>query len=102
MAATKRHPQSNARRIVHAVHKILKHWPAHVTTALLIVVVIAIAPQQSALLLYKACLPMIGACGGYWLFRFFFQKEPDVCVDHERYQLVALMCAGMLAISLGA
>src|SRR5689334_16648453 len=84
------------------VRAFLENWTAHIVTVLLVAIVVVVAPRQTTLLAYKACLPMIGACGGYWLCTWFLGRCPEEGEAHERWQLVTLMCAGMLAMGLGA
>jgi hypothetical protein len=81
----------------------MHEWPAHILTFALIVAVVVMAPRQSTLFIYKAALPMIGACMGYWLDVFFFERKHPCRGDlHRRWQLVALMCAGMLTMGMAA
>jgi hypothetical protein len=99
--ARRRKAEVKAGRLLR-IWNVLMEWQWHIATLFFVAVVIALAPRQATLLIYKASLPMIGACGAYWLNKFFFYREPECKETHARWQLIALMCAGMLAMGLGA
>lgn len=83
--------------------RFLSKWPAHIWTIGLVLIIAAAWPVQAPLILYKAGLTMVGACVGYWLDRFFFERsDPTRGDNHRRWQLVVLMCAGIIAMSMGA
>lgn len=86
----------------HRLLRVIREWPAHILTVLLIAVVLVIAPQQSSLLLYKLCLMSIGAVGGYWISSFFLRMDGECGDETDKWRLVALMAAGMIAMGMGA
>lgn len=90
-------------RISTAVAKFVRNWPAHLLTLALIGAVLAIAPRQSTLILFKTALLPLGACVGYWLDVFFFgRRNPRRGDKHRKWQLVALMCAGVIGMAIAA
>lgn len=100
----------------HRVRAIWNHWPAHVTTAILTFVLVAMIAYigsdpshrfgimaQVATLTRKACLGMIGGCMGYWIHRFFLNVKTASDGDvHDRWRLAMLIAVGMYTMGSAA
>lgn len=80
------------------VWRIAKEWRPEIVTVLLLGAAFAVTPNQTLLVIYKAAKPMLGAVLGYWSFEFLVARPPDYADTHDRYQVIALMCAGMVAM----
>lgn len=92
------------------------HWPAHITTGLLMLALIALVAYTGsdptrrfgvmahvANFVHKASLLMIGACMGYWVNRFFLSLKTASDGDvHDRWRLVVLMAVGMYTMGSAA
>ena len=89
-------------RLARFGHGVMQ-WRAHILTVLLTAAVIVIAPQQTGVLIYKACLIPFGACVGYWLYKF-FDKDASCEAGHpaSRWQMYVMIGVGMIAMAYGA
>lgn len=90
------------RKVPGQVVSFVSSWAWHASTLLVLVVLYWFAPRQMPLIVYKAAIAMLGACGGYWLFVAFFRRYPEGGDITDRWQAVVLMCLGMLCMSMGA
>lgn len=92
------HDESRTQR----AKRFVADWAWHLGTLAAVVAVVALAPRQVPLIVYKSALSMVGACGGYWLFVAFFGKWPEYGDEADRWQTVVLMGVVMLSLSMGA
>lgn len=72
----------------------LKAWPMHIVTTLLLAIVVAIAPQQLGVLVFKSCAIFLSGTMAYWICRANGITDP--------WQRIALMCAAMIATAMAA
>lgn len=70
----------------------VKSWPMHIVTVILLLAVVAIAPQQLGVLVFKACVIFLSGTMAYWLGR-----ANGLTDDWQR---IALICAAMVATAL--
>lgn len=91
----------------HIAYKALNEWPLHITTVVLIAIVMVIAPQQLGLLVYKAALITLPTVITYWISRWILHldvKKLDSgnLTREEQRDLVILIAAAMIAAGLAA
>lgn len=101
---------------VHAVRRVAHRWPAHITTAVLMLILIGLvvwtgsSPDRQygvvanvATFVRKASMVLLGGCLGYWTHRFFLAAKTSECgEEHDRWRLTALIAVGMWAMAQAA
>lgn len=101
---------------VHAVRRVAHRWPAHITTAVAMLVLIGLivwtgsSPDRQygvvanvATFVRKASMVLLGACLGYWVHRFFLAlKKVEGGEEHDRWRLTVLIAVGMYAMAQAA
>jgi hypothetical protein len=94
----------NGKGVRARLARFAREWPLHIATAACFAGVLIIAPQQSGLIIYKASLLLAAAVVAYWLNRTLFHRDTDEGSGdvQDQWQLVAMICAAMIAAGLAA